>query len=256
MTVKKKILAICASILLLIGISFAFVGCDNWHYDLESDNFLGIDEQAMRDPNSEFVTLYVGETNAFKKNVIMRKDVFETNPFFNMFTSTGYKVAGMTTPISYLTHDIVSTLVKEKLEIQYLRIGGVNYFYDFEETKALWEAIFKSPLRPQPLAPNTITEEQKEAFKPVVNPIQMGGKDRKYFVIESVAKIEWKKERAILNARVFGTQERVQVLVMTDSMFYRNLVNDLNSTDTTDTNLARVRGGVNYRNQWYLVHQV
>ena len=258
MKVKTKILAICASILLLIGISFAFVGCDNWHYDLESDNFLGIDEQAMRDPNSEFVTLYVGETNAFRKNVIMRKDVLNANPFFNMFTDTGYTIPGTSTKISYLTHNIVSTLLREKLEIQYLRIGGINYFYDFEETKDLWEALLNSPPRqPGEIQSNTITDEQKKAFAPVVNPTQMGSKDRKYFVVESVAKMEWKKERAILNARIFGTEERVQVLVMTDSMFYRNLVSDMNSTtDTTDAALARIRGGVNYRNQWYLVHQV
>ena len=253
MKVKKKILAVCVTRLLLMGVCFDFVACDDWHYDLESDKLWSIDETSMRDQNSEFVTLKVGETPVFTKDVLMRKDAFAANPFFNMFTDEGYDIGlGTTTnKLSYLKKNVVG-----RLEVQYLRLGGRNYFYDFEDRDDLWEAAWRSPDRSPALESNSVSDALKEKLKPTVNASSMNGLERKYFIIEHQIRVNWRKETAVFQAKVYGSEERVEVAVRTDSTFYRNVLNALNTQDTSDNNLSRVFGGVNYKNQWYLVHQV
>lgn len=253
MKVRNRILSICASIVLLLGITFVFVGCDDWNFDLESESFWGIDEASMRDPNSEFVTLQVGERVGIKRDVLMRKDVFASNPFFNLFTDTGYAVnlLNNVTTLNYLTKQL-----QGNLEVQYLRIGGKNYFYDFDDNTDLLEAALKSPNRVNPLPSNTVTDVMREKLKPTANATDMGGFTRKYFVIENQKTVNWKRERAIFTARAYGTQERFEVVVHTDTTFYRNVCASLQTIDTSDANYARVFGGVCYKNKWYLVHQI
>lgn len=253
MRIKKKILTIAMSLVLLLGMVFMITACDDWRYDLESDKFLGIDEASMRDPKKEFVTLKVGDRFERKKDVLMRKDVFANNPFFNIFTDEGYtlKILGRDINLSY-----IKQVLEGNLEIQYLRIGGVNYFYDFDDRDDILEAVMRSPNRVPTLASNTMTEEEKNTLRPVVNPTPMGGKERKYFVVESIVKQNWRKETAIVRARVFGSEERIDVVVRMDSVLYLNVVAGINMQDTSDTNLSRVFGGVKDKNNWYLVHQV
>lgn len=258
MNIKKRILAISISLVLLLGLVLTITACDDWHYDLESDKFWGFKEGTeadLRDPTKEFITLRVGDRFGIKRDVLMRKDVFIDNPFFSMFTDEGYNISSIisgTNKLSYITKAL-----EGKLEVQYLLIGGICYFYDFDDAEDLWEAALTSVTRPAPLQSNTITDELKQNLMPTTNPTNMGLLTRRYFEIEQQVRVNWRKETATFSAKMYGTEERVEVLVRTDSTFYRNLMASLNGTaDTTGENFTRIRGGVNYKNKWYLVHQV